>query len=93
MFIVLIEYCVVLLYVHKVEKKKIGVERIESIESEKKFLVGKRGISLLEFYSKVCIALFFLGFNVVYWFYYVNKDYFCGQAYMLQNMFCLLISL
>ena len=69
----LIEYCIVLLYVHKVEKKKYGLERIESIESEKEFLVGKRGISLLEFYSKIGVALFFVGFNIAYWLYYMNQ--------------------
>ena len=45
---------------------------MESVDSDK-FVLQKRGISILELYSKIGIALFFLGFNAVYWVYYVNQ--------------------
>ena len=72
-FIVLIEYCIVLLFVHKLEKKKAELERVESIELEKQLLIEKRSISLIEFYSKICVALFFICFNAVYWSYYIRQ--------------------
>ena len=64
-FIILTEYCVVLFYVHKLDKNDQLVQS--------KDIFRKRHLCKLELYAKIGIAMLFILFNLIYWCYYTYQ--------------------